>query len=223
MSHYTVYVIVPKNTKPSEKYLEKVLEPFDEQKEVPEYDRKCNCGINMLNHQLFKNVEKKLGPFPEIREAYHALPKAKQTEKKWKSMTAKFTALLKAEEKRMAGKAKPDKKCENCKGTGTYKSEYNPKAKWDWWVVGGRWNGLIKGITSTTESIENNLEKAGKIKAKNFPFAIVTPEGEWVGQGDMGWFAIVSNEKDQNTWTKTCQTIFKKYKDLDVIGIDCHI
>jgi hypothetical protein len=34
-----------------------------------------------------------------------------------------------------------DKKCENCQGTGGYKSKYNPDAKWDWYQIGGRWSG----------------------------------------------------------------------------------
>jgi len=223
MSHFTVYVIVPKKTKPNESYLEKVLAPFDEQLEVPQYDRKCHCIGHKLGASVMQIAEKKFGPFHKIRDAYHALPEAQQTDKKWKAMSGKFIAFVNAEEARLLPKAKPDKKCESCKGKGTYKSEYNPKSKWDWWVVGGRWNGHIKGKASTVASIANNLEKAGKIKAKNFPFALVTPEGEWVEQGSMGWFAMVANEKSQKSWTKICQTIFKKYKDCDVIGIDCHI
>jgi len=31
--------------------------------------------------------------------------------------------------------------CDECHGTGTVMSTCNPKSKWDWWVVGGRWAG----------------------------------------------------------------------------------
>lgn len=30
-----------------------------------------------------------------------------------------------------------------CGATGTYKSTYNPRSKWDWYVIGGRWAGWI--------------------------------------------------------------------------------
>lgn len=31
--------------------------------------------------------------------------------------------------------------CDECKGGGKSKSTYNPKSKWDWYVIGGRWTG----------------------------------------------------------------------------------
>jgi hypothetical protein len=36
-------------------------------------------------------------------------------------------------------KTKPKPDCEECKGTGKSTTTYNPKSKWDWWVIGGRW------------------------------------------------------------------------------------
>ncbi len=30
-----------------------------------------------------------------------------------------------------------------CGGTGKYMTTYNPKSKWDWWVIGGRWQGML--------------------------------------------------------------------------------
>lgn len=229
MSHFTVYVIVPKKTKPSEKYLEKVLEPFDENKEVPKYKLKCECSTYAMNDHIRAAADKKLGSFQDMREAYWNLPKAKQTEKKWKALIKPYEAFMKKEEKRLANKFKPDKKCSECKGTGTRTTTYNPKSKWDWYSIGGRWDGVIKDSPTEHDGfgsdgpIEKNVEKAGKIKAKNYPFAIVTPEGEWVESGTMGWFAMVANKKSEKSWTSICQTIFKKYKDCDVIGVDCHI
>lgn len=32
---------------------------------------------------------------------------------------------------------------EGCKGTGIEESTYNPKSKWDWYVIGGRWTGML--------------------------------------------------------------------------------
>ena len=41
--------------------------------------------------------------------------------------------------------SKAQKSCSDCHGTGKRMTTYNPKSKWDWWVVGGRWNGAVKG------------------------------------------------------------------------------
>lgn len=39
---------------------------------------------------------------------------------------------------------KPDPDCEQCSGTGTWRTTSNPKGYWDWWTVGGRWTGVLK-------------------------------------------------------------------------------
>lgn len=36
-----------------------------------------------------------------------------------------------------------DPNCDNCKGTGKYRTCYNPDSKWDWYTVGGRWSGCL--------------------------------------------------------------------------------
>jgi len=41
---------------------------------------------------------------------------------------------------------KPDPKCEECEGTGEYMTTCNPDGHWDWYVVGGRWAGMLKGL-----------------------------------------------------------------------------
>jgi len=38
----------------------------------------------------------------------------------------------------------PDPKCADCKGTGKSKTTYNPQSKFDWWVIGGRWTGMLR-------------------------------------------------------------------------------
>ena len=45
-----------------------------------------------------------------------------------------------------------------CGGTGTYRSTYNPNAQWDWWVVGGRWNGWLAPPEAQPEKNPDNWE-----------------------------------------------------------------
>jgi hypothetical protein len=55
------------------------------------------------------------------------------------------------------------------------------------------------------------------------PFAILK-NGEWFGQGQMGWWAIVSNEKDQDDWNAEVATMIEALSDDTLITIvDCHI
>jgi len=37
----------------------------------------------------------------------------------------------------------PDTDCDDCDGSGISTSTYNPKSKWDYWTLGGRWNGYL--------------------------------------------------------------------------------
>ncbi len=74
-----------------------------------------------------------------------------------------------------------------------------------------------------------NFERSGDIcpvaelKEDFTPFAFLTPEGEWIEKGQMGWFACVSNEKDKDEWKDSCRKILDKYKDCIAVAVDCHI
>lgn len=46
-----------------------------------------------------------------------------------------------------------------CGGTGTYRSTYNPQSKWDWWVIGGRWNGWLAPPELKPENQPENYQK----------------------------------------------------------------
>lgn len=43
-----------------------------------------------------------------------------------------------------------------CGGTGTYESTYNPDSKWDWYVIGGRWNGWLADEDQKPENDPRN-------------------------------------------------------------------
>ena len=99
---------------------------------------------------------------------------------------------------------------------GSILSTYNPKAKWDWYQVGGRWNNSIPGneVKMTDIPIE-------KIET---PYAFVTPDGEWVERGEMGWFGISSNEMYEDEWNAKFKEYLKTLgKDIILTQVDCHI
>ena len=105
---------------------------------------------------------------------------------------------------------------------GNFLSTYNPKSKWDWYEVGGRWKHSLVGKDGmhNDESYMRNIDWEQTPK----PFAFITPDGEWHEKGEMGWWAIVTNEKDVDEWNKE---FFKLVETLDdnllVTVVDCHI
>ena len=55
-------------------------------------------------------------------------------------------------------KVEPASDCEDCEGSGTRVTTYNPASKWDWYQVGGRWEGeLVEGYDAKDDV--RNYEK----------------------------------------------------------------
>lgn len=54
-------------------------------------------------------------------------------------------------------------------------------------------------------------------------FAMLTPEGEWIERGTMGWWGIVTDEKDETAWKRTIRTVLDRYRSCIAVGVDCHI
>jgi len=114
-------------------------------------------------------------------------------------------------------------------------SNYNPKSKWDWYQLGGRWSGLIKlkegaeGIEGESGVFDNEtgIDAAYKKDIANLdqirPFAVLK-DGEWYERGEMGWWAIVANEKDTDVWEAELKKLLDGLPDDTLISIyDCHI
>jgi hypothetical protein len=131
----------------------------------------------------------------------------------------------------------PDPECSDCNGSGEYLTNYNPDSKWDWYLVGGRWNGVVGNVEvdtpdtfgialedeeNNTTTTENLLER---VRYDEFSgFAYLLPDGEWVERGKMGWFAVVRNESDVDAWKQSQINILEKYqKGYLAVGYDCHI
>jgi hypothetical protein len=132
-----------------------------------------------------------------------------------------------------ANKAKSN--CSECAGTGENETASNFNAKWDWWRIGGRWDGAIKGeeaksednginFNSQHENPESNTASTDFLLEKQIiPFAIVTPDGEWHEEGDMGWWGMVKDKKDQSNWKEEVLQIYKSLKGHIAVGCDLHI
>lgn len=110
---------------------------------------------------------------------------------------------------------------------GNLLSKYNSNSKWDWYVVGGRWDGGIPMKTNTKLEIKSCNEcKVSQIDMNKIatPYAYIDTNGIWNERGVMGWFGIGSNEKDKNTWDKEFKKFIKNQKESTIITlVDCHI
>ena len=113
------------------------------------------------------------------------------------------------------------------KVNGRYGYMSNPNAKWDWYSEGGRWNGYL----TNKEGNKTNVDLLTEVDwdKTDIPFCFVSAEGEWIERGEMGWFAMVANEKKGEDW----EAEFKSYvqsllaepdaNEIEVYAIDYHI
>lgn len=73
--------------------------------------------------------------------------------------------------------------------------------------------------------IEKNETREHYIKHQSSvaPFAVLH-QGEWYEKGEMGWWAVVSNEKNQDDWDAQFQIILAELSSQDRVSlVDCHI
>ena len=88
---------------------------------------------------------------------------------------------------------------------------YNPMSKWDWYAIGGRWDGVIK----------NNKERVADIPDDFECYSIITPDGSWHSRGKMGWWAVSMDEEKE--WPAIKASIVKDYPDAIAVLCDLHI
>jgi hypothetical protein len=133
--------------------------------------------------------------------------------------------------------AKPGDRYEDgsgCEGTGKIKTTYNPDSKWDWYVVGGRWDGALAGLDEIDDgqggfnfgdefhTLERNMVKMSEA-SDGPPYAYITPDGEWHGQGEMGWFGVSRDALPFEDWINIWKQTREDYADHWAVAIDCHI
>jgi hypothetical protein len=245
MSHFFVGVILHKDSLNKES-IYNLMNPYCEYNEVEEYDRKCICAEMKGREKAEKEAEKEFGSWNELRDKFHNLyEKEKKTNEELNKLWLEFikskrdwiSNFIEAD----LDKNKPDPDCYECNGTGFYKSTYNPDSKWDYFVIGGRWNGEICGKYKGDEKGGFNFDKKFNEIEQNYisipdfiklveekglenvmPYAIVSPEGEWHEKGKLSYWGMSFEEKDD--WSKIAMDLLRKYdKRYVIVGLDCHI
>lgn len=129
MSHFTVGVILPVGGEDTTRqWLNRILEQYDESLQVAPYPKDCWCISRVAKKWASQKADALVGVHENLK-----LLESKQT---WWEVREDY-----AQYHPEYGKADPN--CGDCDGTGTYMSTYNPSSKWDWWTIGGRWDGCL--------------------------------------------------------------------------------
>jgi len=260
MSHFFTIAIIPDDCADPKAEVARLLAPFDENLQVKAYKEECGCMRDEHREAKQRMLEGVLCSIDTMRDQHATLQKAlnlkdndwkedsnpddvKLSKELWTArinLREQFEAAINA---RVGDKRIADPECEDCKGTGQRKSKYNPKSKWDWYALGGRWNGTIRNAYRGEEkgfNFDEQFRQIGEnvIRVSDYSdllenpdtrdevssFAVVTPDGEWLEKGSMGWWGMVSSESERDDWIDCLIATFDKYRTGYVaVGLDLHI
>jgi len=249
VTHFGLMVLIPGDTDINdsdavEMAINERLAEYDENKEVPEYDRICYCigraakeaahtyasqingTIDDLRIAHRKVVEERGWTYPEQptefasdeqKDAFFDELDAynQKLQALWNEMLKPWEATERAYFETHPLKDAPDPTCQSCFGKGRYTSRYNPKSRWDWWTINGRWEGW--------DGADQYIVKVTELPADWSVWAIVTEDGEWHEKGQMGYWAMSINKKEPQDWDAERYEVVSGHTNCYAVLIDAHI
>ena len=221
MSHFLTLVLVPAET-PREGIKDAVaqlLAPFDENIDVDAYPVDCACRNGIAEWAGRVAADREVGSLATLRDRYLAVPFADRPN--WTTFMAPYQAVVERVAHAHPLYQQPDPQCDDCQGTGTRLSTYNPDSQWDWWAIGGGWDGSWH--PDNVLPVRDLLAAWGQHVHPTIPFAVVTPDGEWHQHGQMGWFGMASNTISADDWGQTVRTLLQANPDALAVACDLHI
>ena len=100
---------------------------------------------------------------------------------------------------------------------------YNPDGKFDWYEIGGGWDGYIPGSRHNVISARA-LHRSPRLR-KCLPYYLVTPDGRWLETAS-GWrFGPPKTKADRRVerrWLAQVRRVLKQYIDRKVVCVDIH-
>ncbi len=238
MSHFLTLVLVDVPA-----LLDHLLAPYDENTAVAPYEDRCPCVGREAERASRTHADERVGTWDEQRRRFDAevapalTPEPgetavtrRQREAAWRASTAAFRAAHEAAERAAARAhplfARPSPDCATCHGAGVRTTTYNPRSRWDWWVVGGRWHGIVRhGAFRGGGALADDAAPVAELR-ENIPAyvqAIVTPDGAWHERGRMGWWGIVHDEKPEDAWRREVAALLLEHRRALAVGCDLHI
>jgi hypothetical protein len=206
MTHFTVGIILPHGVNDAEGFIAEVMEPYFEHADSEPYvcytleqaAADLASTINRLELIISRNE-----PHYDIEKCCQQLDELRA-----KTPQQKYEEYLRYHEQ--------------FNDQGEPVSTYNPDSKWDWYVIGGRWDGWINDLDTSRESLADNTALTEEVIARDkLPHAIITPDGQWHERGQMGWWAMLLTENEN--WEQEARALLASYTGYRVVIVDAHI
>jgi hypothetical protein len=206
MTHFTVGIILPHGVHDAEGFIAEVMEPYFEHADAEPYVcytlERAAADLASTIHRLELIINRS--------EPHFDIEKCRQQLDQLRAMMPqqKYEEYLRYHEQ--------------FNDQGEPVSTYNPDSKWDWYVIGGRWDGWINDLDTSRESLADNTALTEEaIAREKIPHAIITPDGEWHERGQMGWWAMLLTENEN--WEQEARALLASYRGHRVVIVDAHI
>jgi hypothetical protein len=209
MSHFTVLVVGDD--------VEAAMAPFDENKDVAEYVRRTKDQV----------ISEGRAEIEKYRDGLYAEYLADPEGYAAKTFNPRHLTYLREEFPQKLTwtdeqvYADAIQWVERVDEDGNELSTSNPHGEWDWWVIGGRWDRAL--VTKSGEKVNETTAGELDLDATKPTFAVVH-DGKWHEKGDMGWWAMVVDEKDQDVWDAEWRSLVSSLPlDARVTLVDAHV
>ena len=206
MTHFTIGIILPHGVNDAEGFIAEVMEPYFEHADAEPYVcytlEQAAADLASTIHRLELIISR--------NEPHYDIEKCRQQLDQLRAMTPqqKYEEYLRCQE--------------HFNDKGEPVSTYNPDSKWDWFVIGGRWDGWINDLDTSCESLADNTALTEEVIARDkIPHAIITPDGQWHERGQMGWWAMLLTENEN--WEQEATALLASYPCHRVVIVDAHI
>ena len=192
MSHATVLVISQ-----TLEEIDDLLAPYEKELEVPRYVEYTKKQLIRKEKQKIKQYQK--GIYAKFLKDKKAYKQDCKNEAHIKYLEKEFPKELKMNDEQLYKKAIKWYDKEQIGKKGEVYSTSNPKAKWDWYIIGGRWGNTFK----------LKKGKSGKFGGRSFLSDRGYKEGyaDQAKKGDID-FKFMENDKEElkayeDNWNKT--------------------
>jgi hypothetical protein len=221
--HSLVFVMVPPTVPDLEAAVSPLLEGTSRDYET--YEVPCSCIGEVAFAEAWRQVDGSSEGQQWLRELEVARERQDTTAER-DVLRHRYRRFLSANQAHpQLGRVTPD--CEICQGRGVNNVSRNPAEHYDWWQIGGRWDGALGSFSE----LGPNVARLEDVPADLCPAAVVTAEGDWyegpATQPSSGEFREPGDVPHEElvalaSWKQLLASFACRYRGYLVVAVDCH-